>query len=84
MDEREEEHRERMDNLMDGVMFWLSVLLAILFSTVILFAGGWLFQVPFGDKTSSEYIDQWKAPFEHPEETALGRWVNDTLKRVKN
>ena len=75
--------KEKMDSLLDALVLWFSVLIAIVIAAVLLFAGGWLFQVPFGKKTTSEYIHLWTDIFQHPEETVLGKWVEETVKRIK-
>ena len=81
--EDENSLRERVDKFLDGLMFWVSILIALFISAAVLFAGGWIFQVPLGKLTTSEYVEMWKKPFLHPEGTALGKWAEDMTRRIK-
>ncbi len=76
--------RTKVDALLDTLMFWASILIALVLAVAVLFAGGWLFQVPFGDKTTTEYVQMWTRTFQHPEQTGVGHWVDETLHRIKS
>ena len=84
MDDPDDDSKSKMDRLMDFAMFWFSILLALVLVFVILFAGGWIFQVLFGKMTTSEYLSMWTAPVLHPENTGIGRWIQGTLHRARN
>ncbi len=59
--------------------FCISLFLAL----VILFVGGWIFKVLFGNMTTSDYFHQWSSYLLHPDKTAAGVWLKQTLDRIK-
>mgnify|MGYP001567440861 CR=1 FL=1 len=63
---------------------FFSFLIAAAIALFVLVAAGWMMQVWLGQETSSQYFSRFTDFYLHPEETAMGAWARETLKRVRN
>ena len=59
-----------------------SFLFAVLIALFVLVAAGWILQVCLGQETSSQYFSRFTDFYRHPEETTMGSWAREALKRV--
>ena len=61
-----------------------SFLIAVLIALFVLLAVGWIMQVWLGKETSSQYFSRFTDFYRHPEETTMGAWAREALKRVRS
>lgn len=70
--------------LNDCISNLFSFMLAVIIALTVLASAGWIMQVCLGKETSSQYFSRFSDFYHHPEETTMGAWAREALKRIRS
>ena len=73
-----------IQRLFDFFAAVFSFIVSIFIAAFILFFAGWVIRVCAGGETTSQYIHRYVDFYQHPDQTPIGKWALETLKRARS